>query len=105
VAAVELDPEALRELEAAADRLAGSMAQRLRDEVARVGLAIGDKPRIYPFWPGLHELGVRRIVLRRLPYSIAYLVEQDTVWIVAVAHHRRAPGYFLPRVARRRRTR
>jgi hypothetical protein len=46
------------------------------------------------------DLGVRRKVPRRVPYSVAWLVEPTGIVIVAVAHARRRPGYWLGRVAR-----
>jgi len=39
-------------------------------------------------------------VLRQFPYSLFFIIENDTVVIVAVAHHKRRPGYWLPRLDR-----
>jgi plasmid stabilization system protein ParE len=39
----------------------------------------------------------RRYVLRRFPYSIIYRATADEIQIVAVAHHRRRPGYWAKR--------
>lgn len=39
----------------------------------------------------------RRYVLRRFPYSIIYRATADAIQIVAVAHHRRKPGYWTKR--------
>lgn len=36
----------------------------------------------------------RRYLFRRFPYSVTYQVTADEVRIVAVAHHRRRPGYW-----------
>jgi toxin ParE1/3/4 len=36
----------------------------------------------------------RRYFLRRFPYSIIYQVTPKELWIVALAHHRRRPGYW-----------
>ena len=41
---------------------------------------------------------VRRKLLRRFPYSILYAIEPDRIRVLAVAHHRRRPGYWLHRV-------
>lgn len=46
------------------------------------------------------ESGFRHFVLAEFPHSIIYSLEPDRVWIVAVAHHKRKPGYWLERVAR-----
>lgn len=36
----------------------------------------------------------RRCLLRRFPYSIIYQVTAEDIRILAVAHHRRRPGYW-----------
>jgi toxin ParE1/3/4 len=33
-------------------------------------------------------------VLHRFPYSVIYEVQEHTVTALAVAHHRRLPGYW-----------
>lgn len=39
----------------------------------------------------------RRFILRRFPYSIIYQVTAEELRILAVAHHRRRPGYWAQR--------
>jgi plasmid stabilization system protein ParE len=39
----------------------------------------------------------RRYILRRFPYSIIYQVTAEELRILAVAHHRRRPGYWAHR--------
>lgn len=41
---------------------------------------------------------VRRKVLRRFPYSIFYALEPDRIRVLAVAHHKRRPGYWAHRL-------
>lgn len=36
----------------------------------------------------------RRLLLRRFPFAIVYTVDSKAVFIVAVAHQRRKPGYW-----------
>jgi hypothetical protein len=55
-------------------------------------------PEAWPVWPGRTD--VRPRVLQRFPYSIIYLVERNEIVIVAVAHHKRRPGYWLDRLRR-----
>lgn len=43
------------------------------------------------------ELGVRRIFTKRFPYGVIYVVRDDTVSVIAVAHLRRRPGYWQDR--------
>ena len=39
----------------------------------------------------------RRYILRRFPYSIVYQLTTAELRILAVAHHRRRPGYWASR--------
>lgn len=40
----------------------------------------------------------RKLVIRRFPYSVIYLEEAESIWVVAFAHQRRKPGYWLDRL-------
>ena len=40
---------------------------------------------------------VRRVFLRRFPYSILYDVAGETLLVLAVMHHRRRPEYWANR--------
>ncbi len=42
--------------------------------------------------------GARRIVLKRFPYDVVFLLDRDRVVILAYAHHSRRPGYWRERV-------
>ena len=39
------------------------------------------------------DTGFRHYVLRRFPFLICYLELADAIWIAAVAHGKRRPGY------------
>ncbi len=41
--------------------------------------------------------GTRRRLLRHFPYTIFYEIDRRTVFVLAVAHNRRAPGYWRGR--------
>jgi toxin ParE1/3/4 len=59
--------------------------------------AIRERPEACAPW---RHTNIRRRLLRRFPYSHFYVVENDLVVIMAVAHHKRRPGYWLPRLHR-----
>lgn len=40
---------------------------------------------------------LRRWRVRRFPYSIIYREESECVYVLALAHHRRRPGYWRNR--------
>lgn len=44
--------------------------------------------------------GARRILVRRFPFSILYRVDPERVLIIAIAHQKRRPGYWQPRLTR-----
>ncbi len=98
---VTLDPDAAVELEAAAiwynDKRPGLGLQFL----AAVDRAIQHAVR----WPHTGtlvddlppDLTVRRLPVSRFPYHVAYMVDEDRLHILAVAHDRRRPGYWRQR--------
>ena len=47
-------------------------------------------------WPQVKR-GERRFVLDRFPYTVLYRVRADHVFITAVAHQSRRPGYWRHR--------
>ena len=44
------------------------------------------------------RFGLRVWPVQRFSYSIVYALEGDEVFIIAVAHHRRRPGYWRSRL-------
>jgi toxin ParE1/3/4 len=47
--------------------------------------------------PMHNEQGLRKCHLKRFPYTIFFLELDDTIWIAAVAHQKRRPGYWATR--------
>lgn len=43
------------------------------------------------------ESGVRYGALHRFPYTVVYVELDDRIWVVAVAHQHRRPGYWARR--------
>jgi hypothetical protein len=48
-------------------------------------------------FPSAHSSAFQRCVMRRFPFSIVFLAQDDTIVIVAIAAQRRAPDYWLHR--------
>ena len=92
----EFHPEAeLEVLEAAA---------RYEAEVPSLGLEFGGElERVIELLLENPELGaqvdgdIRHFVLRRFPFSVIYVATRDVVYILAVAHSSREPGYCILR--------
>ena len=41
---------------------------------------------------------IRRAALKRFPYKLLYSVETDHLYVIAVAHQHRKPGYWHDRI-------
>jgi toxin ParE1/3/4 len=50
--------------------------------------------------PGVPDTDIRRVLVRRFPYDVVYIELPDRAHILAVAHHRRRPRYWIGRVPR-----
>ena len=44
------------------------------------------------------EPDIRRCLTKIFPFSVIYSVQADTIFIIAVAHSRRKPGYWRNRL-------
>jgi toxin ParE1/3/4 len=48
-------------------------------------------------WPSNTD-GTRRYVCRTFPYTVIYFIEDEIVFVVAVAHQKRRPRYWRDRL-------
>jgi hypothetical protein len=91
----------LESAEAAAwydDREAG-LGDEFLSEVADAIVQIGRDPQSFSrleSYTGRYE--IRRCVLQRFPYLIIFVCRPDEAFVVAVAHARRRPMYWLERL-------
>lgn len=95
---IRIDSEAENELTAACEwyeqqcaGLGDELLQAIHETIARVADYPGSGA-LYPQMP--EELGVRRVLVRRFPYTVVYLDLSDEIRILAFAHTRRRPGYW-----------
>jgi toxin ParE1/3/4 len=98
---IDLHTGAIRDLDDALAwyeaRQAGLGTVLLR-EVSRAFEVIGENPRMWPIWPEWRSrIKVRRFVLQRFHFSIAYIAQRQRILILAIAHGRRRPGYWRAR--------
>jgi len=47
-------------------------------------------------WPKFHK-NFRRFLLSKFPFSVIYRFSQSTIFVVAVMHNSRKPGYWSER--------
>lgn len=100
---VSLHPEARDELRLAAiwyDERRPGLGDELLGEVTAAFRRVGDGPGSFPNWPGLSQSSppIRRALADRFPYAVAFEVYPTRVLVLAVAHTRRKPLYWLARV-------
>ena len=54
--------------------------------------------KTYPFAAPQIDLEIRRRLFARFPYSLIYGIDHNTIVVIAVAHSRRAPHYWVDRL-------
>lgn len=69
-----------------------AFAQAVDHAVARIRTAPNTQP--------LADHGTRKLVLQRFPFNIFYRVGETEILIVAVAHLKRRPRYWLSRLTK-----
>jgi len=98
---VRFHPDARAEFDADADWYDARRPDLGDEFIDAVEAAVEDcaaHPARWPLFPGVPaELGVRRRVVQRFPYLVAYLAYDDGIVVVAVAHASRRPGYWRAR--------
>lgn len=87
---------ALQETEAARDWYAQRSKLAARAFVTELTRAIQRVKESPNRWPR-YGRRARRYILPRFPFSLIYRVEDGIIEIVAVAHHKRKPGYWKSR--------
>ena len=95
-ASLAFHPEAADEYAAAFlwyDERGAGLAAAFVGEIGRALRLIRETPDRWPRYGARH----RRILVRRFPYSLIYLLAPERIWIVAVAHTSRKPGYWRTR--------
>jgi toxin ParE1/3/4 len=69
------------------------------EEIEAILPLMGDRPRSFPRLQDVAaNLEIRRALLARFPYALVFLVQEEEVRVLAVAHAKRRPGYWLGRV-------
>ncbi len=68
-------------------------ARAFLSELTRSVESIVEVLQLYP----AYLAGTRRYVFRKFPFNLIYRIDGDSIIVVAIAHHRRKPGYWLER--------
>ena len=92
----DFHPEAEAEfIEAIAfyDKIESSLGEEFSLEVLAAGRNVLSYPRAWPVLEG----DVRRCLVNRFPYGILYSVEPERIFVLALMHLHRRPGYWKDR--------
>ena len=93
----EFHPEAELELIEAAvyyEHAVPGLGERFETEVRRATDLLLDTPEI----GASIDRHIRKFVLSSFPYNLIYVTSTDSVCVLAVAHHKRKPGYWRNRI-------
>jgi hypothetical protein len=68
-------------------------------EVTAILERIAANPHSFPLWPGVSATAepIRRGVLQRFPYVVGFETHVNHILVLAIAHGRRQPLYWLGR--------
>jgi plasmid stabilization system protein ParE len=99
---LELHPDARAELRSAAlwyDEQRAGLGDSFVAEVAAALERVHDAPETYPVWPGtrVEDPKIRRATVQRFPYVIAFEKHEGHSLVLAIAHAKRRPLYWLSR--------
>ena len=84
--AAEEVTHAARYYEAEVDGLGKAFLEKLQDGISEI--------KQFPSASRILSGDFRRHLLSRFPYGIIYRVQKDTIFVAAVMHLRRKPGYW-----------
>ncbi len=90
-------------LQQAFDELNDAIAY-YEEQQSGLGLRLKDEVDLHVNWilnnstvPRIRKGGYRRVNLKVFPYYIAYIIREDTLWILAIANGYRKPEYWINR--------
>ena len=69
------------------------LGQRFKEEVRQAVIRISQYPKAWTIERG----EIRKCLLHKFPYKLLYSVENDHIFIIAVAHQHRKPSYWIDR--------
>ena len=94
---VTLHPEAEQELERASDYYDSQRPGLGADFEAEAEQSLQRVAQMPAAFPPHGSAGVRKCLLPRFPYTIYFVELDDRIWVAAVSHQKRRPGYWASR--------
>ncbi|HEY0156886.1 MAG TPA: type II toxin-antitoxin system RelE/ParE family toxin [Thermoanaerobaculia bacterium] len=85
----------LREATAWYRERSADVAERFAAEVRQTLRHLEQFPDTGAFVPGVSDKDVRRLPVHNFPYHVVFIRLADHVAVLAIAHDRRRPGYWV----------
>jgi toxin ParE2 len=85
--------EGMRAAAASYEERERDLGERFLDEVEEGLQRIQQFPQLWPLYEGVY----RRYLLKHFPYGLIYRIDPEQIFIMAVAHLHRRPGYWRSR--------
>jgi len=73
---------------------ANGLGDDFLDELESAYQAISELPQTWPLFQG----EFRRFLLSRFPFFVIYREHDNSIYVIAVMHNNRKPGYWLHRL-------
>ena len=70
-----------------------SLGRRFKEEVRKAVMRISEYPEAWSVERG----DVRKCLLHKFPFKLLYSIEDDYIFIIAIAHQHRIPDYWVGR--------
>lgn len=70
-----------------------SFGQKFKKEVQKAAIRISEYPNAWSIVQG----DIRKYILHKFPYMLLYSIENDHIFIIAIAHQHRKPNYWICR--------
>lgn len=93
---VGFHPAAAEEFQQTADfyeRRVEGLGERFIVELEQTTLLLSERPEL----GAVYQTHYRRMLMARFPFSVVYRVAPDEIHIIAVAHQRQQPAYWVGR--------
>ena len=94
---IEFHPEAADEMASAYDWYHKRSESAARAFLLELDLSLRHIAEASERYPAF-DSRTRRLVLPRFPFAVIYLAQEAVIEVVAVAHHKRRPGYWKSRL-------
>lgn len=69
------------------------LGKKFRNEVKKAVERIAEFPEAWSMERG----EIKKRLLHRFPYKLLYSIEEDHIFLIAIAHQHRKPGYWIDR--------